>query len=1241
MKIYQITSINVLLLLLSINFAAQSQLKDWENPRIFEINQTPQHVPLIPFQSRADAIINDPSSAEFYLSLNGDWKFQLVDSPEKVPDNFFSPQYNVEKWATLPVPSNWQMHGYDYPKFRNISQTFPGKPPYPPTHNPTGIYVKEFTLPVTWQSRQVFLHFEGVKSASYVWINGQKVGYNQGGMEPAEFDISSYLKVGKNHMAVQVMRYSDGTYLENQDMWRLSGIYRPVYLFAAPKVHMRDYYVVTDFDENYQDATLVTQVEVVTYQNTQINGEKIQVTLLDSNNEIAGKIQEIPAKAGLVNIKLSIKNPKKWSAEKPYLYTLLMEMLDANGGVVEAYSHKTGFREVEVKDRVLLVNGKPVKLNGVNSHVQHPEHGKAMPVETMRQDLNILKKFNVNCVRTSHYPPNKEYLQLADEIGMYIIDEAGTESHNNIYLSALPEWRNQFVDRGVKMVLRDRNHPSIIFWSAGNEAGVGNSLKDLIDTCKIIDPSRQDWMYGGNTFQIPFEDIIGPRYWLPWEVQQLAEQPISEDPRPSFMDEYLSVTGNALGGLDEYWELIEKYPRLSGGAIWDFISPGLDWPLRQFKDLSGNQNNGIAMGRGHLADYKGGKAFYLSGHDEWIEFYRSKSLDIIGNSITIAFDVKPGDWMDINNFVVKGSHQFGVSQFHPDSLSFYIFDDDHITASALVPSNWFNNWHQVLASYNGDELKLFIDGEMVAMKNHQGSITNNPYPLNIGRNMTTQDQGEWNGYLAHATIDNLLIDEQALTPDDIKNFDNIAKNAALALNFDNLEEIGTYYNMGLGARSYGLIWPDRTIQPEMHQLKKSGQPVLMEMIDDKEGLFSIVNRYDFTNLNELTQSWKITAEENTLQEGEINWDVDPGDSSKVKIKWDNLENIKKEVLLTVSFHLKEDKPWAKKGYEVAFAQFIIKKAESKPMSLSRDLEVKSEDLEHKIIVSGEHFKYEFSKQEGAIHSLKIAGKEMLITSPKLNVWHAPTSNETDPWNGWRLNPIEMTPGQGKSISNHWRTYGIHNIKEEVKSFEVFELTNLVRVKIKTLTTFQNNQGGFENQYQYDINGNGQILLNHKITPTGKVPVFLPKTGITFSLAPEFSHTKYYGRGPFENYPDRKTAARIGYYQLSAADYYVPYLIPQEHGNRSDVRWAAITDDKGTGLKISMQTPFHWSVSEYDLDNLTRALFPFQLQKQKQVTVNIDYEVSGVGETATLVLPAYRVTPKIIERTINITPLVGN
>ncbi|MFW5657678.1 MAG: glycoside hydrolase family 2 protein, partial [Bacteroidota bacterium] len=581
-----------------------SQHPDWENPAVYERNQTMPHVPLTPFAKIEDAAANNKEACEYYLSLNGTWKFHWAETPEKAPEDFYSPQYDVSGWDEIPVPSNWQMEGYGYPKFRNITLEFPSNPPMVPDYfNPVGSYKRTFVLPQNWDGRQVFLHFEGIKSAAYVWINGKEAGYNEGGFEPAEFDVTPFLLPGENTIAVKVLRYSDGSYIENQDMWRLSGIYRSVYLFSAPPLHIRDYYVYTDFDNAYVDATLHVELEMINYSDENLRGYTLQAELLDMDQQkidhkrMQKRLRLASQSIEKIAFETEIEAPEQWSAESPNLYYLRLSLTDRDDNMVEVYQPKIGFRETEVKGQAVYVNGQPVKFNGVNSHVHHPETGKTMDMETIRKDFELMKQFNINLVRFSHYPPNTEYLQLADEYGLYVVDETGDECHGNIYLSEDTAWRAAFVDRARKMVIRDRNHPSIVFWSAGNEAGNGKNIQAVIQTGQELDPSRPDWMYGGNTFMVPYEQIVGPRYWAPFELKKLAEQDPVEDSRPSFMDEYLAATGNGLGALDDYWELIYKYPRLTGGAIWDWVSPSIKMPLRLVPDKSPNNNPGALMGR--------------------------------------------------------------------------------------------------------------------------------------------------------------------------------------------------------------------------------------------------------------------------------------------------------------------------------------------------------------------------------------------------------------------------------------------------------------------------------------------------------------------------------------------------------------------------------------------------------------------------------------------------------------------
>ncbi|HSO84906.1 MAG TPA: glycoside hydrolase family 2 TIM barrel-domain containing protein, partial [Draconibacterium sp.] len=521
-----------------------------------------------PYISADDALKNKKSP--FFQLLNGQWKFMLVETPEQVPADFWNPKYDVMEWGEIKVPSNWQMEGYDHPKFRNIALTFESDPPKIPDYfNPTGCYKRKFTLPKTWNDKEIMLRFEGIKSASYIWVNGKRVGYNQGGFEPAEFNITPFIEKGENDLAVQVLRFSDGSYLENQDMWRLSGIFRDVKLYALPKTYIHDFYVVTDLDKDYKDANLIIEADIINAipdsvickLEIDVFDENLESILKDGAQSITFKVDSLSTKK--LNISTLVVDPPKWSAEYPNLFTLLFHLKDKKGVTLQTFTKKIGFREVEYKNKILTVNGVPVKLNGVNSHMHDPEHGQAVPLETLRKDLIIMKQFNINCVRTCHYPPTPEYIEMADELGMYIVDEVGDETHANEYLSEDPKWTEMYRDRARKLVYRDRNNPSVIFWSAGNESGSGFNINEVIKTGKAIDPSRPAWMYGGNDFYIPFEDIVGPRYWIPIDYKNLAEGKVLPENymRASFMDEYLAATGNGLGGLDEYWELIWKHPR--------------------------------------------------------------------------------------------------------------------------------------------------------------------------------------------------------------------------------------------------------------------------------------------------------------------------------------------------------------------------------------------------------------------------------------------------------------------------------------------------------------------------------------------------------------------------------------------------------------------------------------------------------------------------------------------------------
>jgi beta-galactosidase len=563
---------------------------DWENPEVIGINKEPGHCTLIPYSDKRTALQADRTASSFYKSLNGNWKFNWVRKPADRPIDFYKFEYDVSGWREIPVPSNWQMHGYGIPIYLNMRHPFPANPPYiPHDYNPVGSYRRQFNIPDGWKDRQIFLHFDGVKSAFYVWVNGRRVGYSEDSMTPAEFNITKYLKANENVLAVEVYRWSDGSYLEDQDMWRLSGIYRNVYLFAAPQVHIRDFFVRTDLDDNYSDATLMVRPKIVNYSRQNLNGWTIEAQLYDREHkavlskpmtrDVRSIIGEEYPQRGNVKFALleaKIKNPHKWSAETPYLYTFVLTLKNNNGQVIEAESCRIGFREVEIKDGQLLVNGKPVKLFGVNRHEHDPDHGRAIPVSRMIQDIKILKQHNINAVRTSHYPDDPAWYDLCDEYGIYLIDEANLESHGlKGYLSNVATWHNAFVERAVRMVERDKNHPSVIFWSLGNETGCGPNHAAMAGWIKDYDPTRPIHYEGawGRPKDPYYVDVISRMYARIPEIIRIATDPV--DVRPMVLCEYAHAMGNSVGNLKEYWDAIRSHKRLIGGFIWDWADQGL------------------------------------------------------------------------------------------------------------------------------------------------------------------------------------------------------------------------------------------------------------------------------------------------------------------------------------------------------------------------------------------------------------------------------------------------------------------------------------------------------------------------------------------------------------------------------------------------------------------------------------------------------------------------------------------
>jgi len=578
-------TVKTLILLLTVSFlsyAQQPEKTNWDNPDIVEFNKLPAHCTMIPFASESEAISNDYSLSPWYQSLNGTWKFNWARKPADRPKDFYKPGYDVSSWDDIPVPSNWEVEGYGIPIYVNQPYEFtdkPNPPDIPHDYNPVGSYRTDFTIDKSWRKRQVILHFGAVKSAMYLWINGEYVGYSQGSKLPAEFDITEYLKKGKNTLAVEVYRWSDGTWLECQDFWRISGIQRDVFLYAPSYLHISDYFVHSGLSDDYQDGVFELEVETKKYKEVDKENGKLLIKLFDDNPNmpVLEYEKELQNKYySYIYHKAIVPDVKKWSAETPNLYTLVLSLVNKKGEIIESTSSKVGFRTSEIKNGQLLVNGAPILIKGVNRHEHDPLKGHVISYESMLKDIELMKQYNVNTVRTSHYPNDPTWYDLCDQYGLYVIDEANIESHGMGYsvdrtLGNNPLFEKSHLTRVQRMVERDKNHPSIIMWSMGNEAGDGVNFDTCFRWIKMRDASRpihyERAEYGLNT------EVFCPMYAGIRYLERYAST--HRQARPLIMCEYAHAMGNSTGNLQDYWDVIEKYPQLQGGSIWDWVDQGL------------------------------------------------------------------------------------------------------------------------------------------------------------------------------------------------------------------------------------------------------------------------------------------------------------------------------------------------------------------------------------------------------------------------------------------------------------------------------------------------------------------------------------------------------------------------------------------------------------------------------------------------------------------------------------------
>ena len=563
---------------------------DWENPAVFARGKLAASATHFAFESREAALAGDMTKSARYQSLDGAWAFSFSPSSDDVPKGFEQPDYDVSAWKTIKVPAMWQTEGYDQPRYNNITYPFPAnRPLIPHATNPVGSYRRTFEVPATWSGQDVILHIGAAGSAYQVWVNGMEAGYSEDSKLPSEFDVTKLLKPGQaNIVAIQVHRWSDGSYLEDQDFWRVSGIERSVYLKAVPKASATDLFVHAGLDKAYKDGVLSTDLALA----ARDRPVTVRLTLLDGERTVLTKEAKVAAGAAKTQtLSATIPNVRPWTAETPNLYTLLVEVLDTKGGVIQATPQRIGFRTVEIKNGRVAVNGRPIVIRGVNRHEHDPETFHVISEASMRRDIELMKRNNINAVRTSHYPNAELWYALADEYGLYVMDEADIESHaymgwgnadpsqrDKRQIGFDPAWEQAHVSRVLNMVERDKNHPSVIFWSLGNEAGIGPNFEKAAAAARKRDPSRlisylgwgaRPWEHVPNTYV----DIYAPMYDDVTKMVDWATDPTRT--QPMIQCEYAHMQGNSGGNLKDYWDTIYRYDKLQGGFIWDWVDQSM------------------------------------------------------------------------------------------------------------------------------------------------------------------------------------------------------------------------------------------------------------------------------------------------------------------------------------------------------------------------------------------------------------------------------------------------------------------------------------------------------------------------------------------------------------------------------------------------------------------------------------------------------------------------------------------